>query len=152
MQTQSSPTRERISMWSHVRINLGVFCIGALGCYAFIMFSSARLTHKHPEVNPVFSSEPPSARATIIGRMTSESQQIESPQAGVSELIKIDRTQYCQQVATAVLLRFNHKITDDEIIFMRNPRLSGSAIQQFAIAFGYAIETGMSQEVPEADR
>ncbi len=63
-------------------------------------------------------------------------------------MIQIDRAEYCKQVATAVLVRFNHRITDEEIVFVRDPRLPGNAIQQFADAFGYAIETGLGSDAP----
>ena len=153
MKPQNRPAVERIFQWSSVRINFGIFCIGALGTYALIMFSSTTMPSENNNasgINPIFSSAPPSPRATIVGRMDSD--QISMQQQQPSTIVQIDRSAYCQQVATSVLLKFNHQITDEQIVFMRNPRLSGSAIQQFATAFGYAIETGLADQVPEAKR
>lgn len=151
MNPQHSPAGERTFPWKSIRINIGIFCIGVLVTYALIMFSSALMIPGRA-INPIFSSAPPAPRATIVGRMESDSDQITMNQAQPSKIVQIDRSEYCQQVATSVLLKFNHQITDDQIIFTRNPRIPGSAIQQFSRAFGYAIETGLCEEIPEANR
>lgn len=151
MDPQDRATNRRNSHWSSIRVNFGIFCIGSLGTYAVIMFSSASVTTGRG-INPIFSAAPPSNRATIVGRMDTDSSQISMTQQQPSKVVQIDRSEYCQQVATSVLLKFNHRITDEEILFMRNPRVAGSAIQQFSRAFGYAIETGLSEEIPDANR
>ncbi len=151
MNPQDRPADKRSFAWSSIRVNFGIFCVGALGTYALIMFSSASMTTGRG-INPIFSSAAPAPRATIVGRMEQDSNQFSMTQQQPSKIVEIDRGEYCQQVATSVLLKFNHRITDDEIVFMRNPRVSGSAIQQFSRAFGYAIETGLCEEIPEADR
>ncbi|MFK7760079.1 MAG: hypothetical protein AB8C13_09035 [Phycisphaerales bacterium] len=128
--------------WHAVRTHCGVFIIGILGF--FVIQSKTMLAVNDPNIG----FDPPSPRATIVGRIDPGSDQLYFERGDKSGFIQIDRGEYCQQAATAVLVRFNHKITDDEIVFMRNPRLPGNAIQQFSKAFGYAIETGLGSESP----
>lgn len=132
-------------------MNCGIFCMGALGVYALMMHASARATPIEGVEDPNAEFRAATERPTIIGRISPETNQIDFERRIASNVIQIDREEYCKQVATAVLVRYNHRITDEDILFIRDPRLPGNAIQQFSRAFGYAIETGLGTEIPRSE-
>lgn len=145
MTVQEQSSRRRSIRWSAVRLHIAFFSVGALLTYA--MFSSGAVL-----LDPNESFGPTSPRATILGRISAEDSQLVLNRDVAPGMIQIDRADYCKQVATAVLVRFNHRISESEIVFERDPRLPGNAIQQFADAFGYAIETGLGSDAPSESK
>lgn len=69
-----------------------------------------------------------------------------SPEAAAEKgfQVGIGRAEYCQQIALSTLISQTHVIGEEQVVFMRDARKPGNAIQQFAEIFGRAIETGMN--------
>lgn len=141
MTVQEQSSRRRSFQWSAALLHIGFFSVGAL--LAYTVFSRGAVL-----LDPNEAFGPASPRATILGRISAEDSQLVLNRDVAPGMIQIDRADYCKQVATAVLVQSNHRISETEIVFERDPRLPGNAIQQFADAFGYAIETGLGSEPP----
>lgn len=92
------------------------------------------------------------SKGSVAREMSSELFSQASTEAVVSPVspladgfhVGIGRTEYCQQIALSTLISQTHVIGEEQVIFMRDARKPGNAIQQFAEIFGRAIETGMN--------
>jgi hypothetical protein len=63
-----------------------------------------------------------------------------------ASILKVDRLEYAQQIAISLIVNHDHEITDDRVVFKRNPKDKGTAIKQFSQAFGDAIQCGLETQ------
>jgi hypothetical protein len=135
--------------WSTVRIHTGFLCIGAMTFLLIQHKSPAGIRSMTQEKASPFGPAQP--RSTIEGTVNQTDGQMTMFAHPSIRSIKIHRLEYCKQVAMAVLIQSNHEIDSDEVRFIRDPRLPGNAVQQFAEAFGYAIDSGLGKIQPDLE-
>ena len=145
MKPQDKETKGISAVRSAAPAFILTFISGALMFYGIQRTWEKRVYGKHTSDTQQSSFGPSLPRATIAGAIDQQDGSMQIQMDDRSKLIEIDRRLYCEQVALSALVRQQHEITPDKIVFIRDPRLPGNAIQQFSTVFGYAIDTGLSK-------
>ena len=114
-----------------------------------LLFDSvwARVSQIQSEPVPVVRSKARSSGRLLVSAVDSHEM------SGAADLptgvMHVDRYEFARQIAISILVEHDHKISDHEVSFMRDHKSDGTAISQFADAFGRAIERGVTRfEMP----